>query len=122
MTPKNNNKEIDSKFLPWTYNYNCGYWSIMSGDLHVGIAMTEKSAKDITTLHNTTMLTAKTTIRNPIKYRNPTDPIKLLEELDAYLSFRLCCETPSIPHTEILNIKKSIRAALDERSLVSTRR
>ena len=42
----------------------------------------------------------------------PTDPIKLLEELGAYLSFRLCCDAPSIPHDEILAIKKSIRAAL----------
>ena len=43
----------------------------------------------------------------------PTDPIKLLEELDAYLSFRMCCDAPQIPHDEILAIKKSIRAALD---------
>ena len=36
----------------WTYDYNCGYWSIMDGDKHVGIAMTERSAKDITDAHN----------------------------------------------------------------------
>lgn len=43
----------------------------------------------------------------------PTDPIKLLAELEAYMSFRLCCDTPQIPHSEILAIKKSIRAALE---------
>ena len=43
----------------------------------------------------------------------PIDPVELLKELDAYLSFRLCCDTPSIPKSEILDIKKSIQAALE---------
>ena len=43
----------------------------------------------------------------------PTEPVALLLELEAYLTFRLMAEVPTIPSDDIASIKADIRHCLE---------
>ena len=42
----------------------------------------------------------------------PTDPIGMLQEIEAYLTFRLISENPNIPVTDMQNMKNDIAECL----------
>jgi len=44
--------------------------------------------------------------------KKPTDPVELLKEIEAYLSFRLCTETPTVPPDDMRGIKSSVNQCL----------
>jgi hypothetical protein len=42
----------------------------------------------------------------------PTDPIGTLQEIEAYLTFRLLAENPSVPVVDMRNMKNDITECL----------
>ena len=49
---------------------------------------------------------------NKLPSGKPIEPIKMLQEIEAYLTFRLLADNPRIPTKDMLNMKRDIKECL----------
>ena len=48
----------------------------------------------------------------------PSDPIQMLREIEAYLTFRLICDSPTVPHDDMRQMKTDIAECLRRNGVV----